>query len=51
MTAPDIARSSVSADHADHEEQGGMISRCVIRRNRRTADIRLRAVVTRVNVA
>jgi hypothetical protein len=31
--------------------QGSMIRRCIIWRNKHTADIRLRTLVTRVNVA
>ena len=38
-------------DHASRKEQGSMIRRYVIRRNKHTADIRLHAIVTRVNVA
>ncbi|WTP28500.1 hypothetical protein OG975_02610 [Streptomyces sp. NBC_00203] len=38
-------------DHASHKEHGSMIRRYIIRRNKHTADIRLRALVTRVNVA
>lgn len=38
-------------DRAGHKERGSMIRRCVIWWNRHTADIRLRTVVTRVNVA
>ncbi|WSR73953.1 transposase [Streptomyces anulatus] len=39
------------ADHADHKEQGSMIRRYIIWRNRHTNDKRLRAVVNRANVA
>ncbi|MGW2524195.1 IS630 family transposase [Streptomyces sp. NPDC001617] len=38
-------------DHASHEEQGSMIRRYIIWRNRHADDRRLRAVVDRVNVA
>jgi len=38
-------------DHASHKEQGSMIRRCIIWGNKHAADIRLRALVTRVNVA
>jgi hypothetical protein len=38
-------------DHADHGEQGSMIRRCIIWRNRHADDRRLRAVVDRANVA
>ncbi|WSU95351.1 hypothetical protein OG217_03475 [Streptomyces sp. NBC_01023] len=38
-------------DHAGHKELGSMICRYIIWRNKRTADIRLRTIVTRVNVA
>jgi hypothetical protein len=38
-------------DHSSHKEQGSMISRYIIRRNKHTADIRLHTIVTRVNVA
>ncbi|MGC4982406.1 IS630 family transposase [Streptomyces sp. DT193] len=38
-------------DHASHKEQGSMIRRYIIWRNKHTADIRLHAIVTRVNVA
>ncbi|MFF5767442.1 hypothetical protein ACFY8F_33570 [Streptomyces tanashiensis] len=38
-------------DHAGHKGQGSMIRRHMIWRNRHTADIRLRSLVTRVNVA
>ncbi|MFD5749005.1 transposase [Streptomyces sp. NPDC127033] len=38
-------------DHAGHKEQGSMIRRYIIWRNKHTADIRLRTIVTRVNVA
>ncbi|UKY48144.1 IS630 family transposase [Streptomyces inhibens] len=38
-------------DHASHKEQGSMIRRYIIWRNKHTVDIRLRAIVTRVNVA
>jgi hypothetical protein len=38
-------------DHADHNEQGSMIRRCIIRRNRHVDDRRLRSVVDRANVA
>ncbi|WP_344109710.1 IS630 family transposase [Nocardiopsis rhodophaea] len=38
-------------DHAGHEEQGSMIRRYIIWRNRHADDRRLRAVVDRANVA
>jgi hypothetical protein len=38
-------------DHAGRKEQGSMIRRCIIWRSGHTADIRLRFLVTRVNVA
>ncbi|WP_459179918.1 IS630 family transposase [Streptomyces sp.] len=38
-------------DHADHKEQGSMIRRYIIWRNRHADDKRLRAVVDRANVA
>jgi len=38
-------------DHASHKEQGSMIRRYIIWRNKHTADIRLRTLVTRANVA
>ncbi|WSI21576.1 transposase [[Kitasatospora] papulosa] len=38
-------------DHATHKEQGSMIRRYIIWRNRHTDDRRLRAVIDRVNVA
>ncbi len=38
-------------DHASHKEQGSMIRRYIIWRNKHTADIRLHAIVTRANVA
>ncbi|WCD91028.1 hypothetical protein KPP03845_107457 [Streptomyces xanthophaeus] len=38
-------------DHADHKEQGSMIRRYIIWRNRHTDDRRLRAVVDRAKVA
>lgn len=38
-------------DHASHKEQGSMIRRYIIWRNRHADDRRLRAVVDRVNVA
>ncbi len=38
-------------DHSSHKEQGSMIRRYIIWRNKHTADIRLHAIVTRVNVA
>ncbi|MFJ4014376.1 hypothetical protein ACIPXL_32135, partial [Streptomyces sp. NPDC090026] len=38
-------------DHADHKEQGSMIRRYIIWRNRHADDRRLRAVVDRANVA
>ncbi|MFB7966619.1 IS630 family transposase [Streptomyces rubiginosohelvolus] len=38
-------------DHADHKEQGSMIRRYIIWRNRHASDRRLRAVVDRANVA
>ena len=45
------ARSRSSPSPASHKEQGSMIRRCIIWRNKHTADIRLHAIVTRVNVA
>jgi hypothetical protein len=38
-------------DHADHKEQGSMIRRYIIWRNRHADDRRLRAVVTKASVA
>lgn len=38
-------------DHASHEEQGNMIRRYIIWRNKHAADERLREVVNRANVA
>ncbi|MCX4507979.1 hypothetical protein OOK53_36580 [Streptomyces anulatus] len=38
-------------DHADHKEQGSMIRRYIIWRNRHADDRLLRAVVHRANVA
>ncbi|MFJ1936751.1 hypothetical protein ACIOGZ_29335 [Kitasatospora sp. NPDC088160] len=38
-------------DHPSHKEQGSMIRRYIIRRNRHIIDERLRAVVARANVA
>ena len=38
-------------DHASHKEQGSMIRRYIIWRNRHADDQRLRAVVDRANVA
>ncbi|WUJ19977.1 BREX-1 system adenine-specific DNA-methyltransferase PglX (plasmid) [Streptomyces sp. NBC_00390] len=38
-------------DHATHKEQGSMIRRYIIWRNRHADDQRLRAVVNRANVA
>jgi hypothetical protein len=38
-------------DHADHKEQGSMIRRYIIWRNRHADDRRLRTVVDRANVA
>jgi transposase len=38
-------------DHASHKEQGSMIRRYIIWRNRHAADQRLRALVDRANVA
>ncbi len=37
-------------DHADHKEQGSMIRRYIIWRNRHADDRRLRAVVDRANI-
>ena len=39
------------ADHASHQEQGSMIRRYIIWRDRHAGDTRLRQVVARVNVA
>jgi hypothetical protein len=39
------------ADHRSHKEQGSMIRRYIIWRNRHADDIRLRQVVARANVA
>nr|WP_245641235.1 hypothetical protein [Streptomyces megasporus] len=38
-------------EHSSHEEQGSMIRRCIIWRNRHAADERLREVVDRANDA
>lgn len=38
-------------DHASHTEQGGMIRRYVIRRNKHAADERLRGIAVRENIA
>ncbi|GAB2487324.1 hypothetical protein GCM10027187_63470 [Streptosporangium sandarakinum] len=38
-------------DHASHKEQGGMIRRYMIWRNKHASDERLREVVNRANVA
>jgi hypothetical protein len=38
-------------DHASHKEQGSMIRRYIIWRNKHAADERLREVVNRANVA
>jgi transposase len=38
-------------DHASHKEQGSMIRRYIIWRNRHAADERLRAIIDRANVA
>nr|WP_245236057.1 hypothetical protein [Streptomyces durhamensis] len=38
-------------DHANHKEQGRMIRRYIIWRNKHAADERLRKVVTTANVA
>ncbi|MDF3302933.1 hypothetical protein P3H78_30860 [Streptomyces sp. K1PA1] len=38
-------------DHASHKEQGSMIRRYIIWRNRHADDQRLRAVVDRANTA
>ena len=38
-------------DHASHKKQGSMIRRYIIWRNKHTADIPLRTLVTRANVA
>ncbi|MFE5586575.1 hypothetical protein [Kitasatospora sp. NPDC056531] len=38
-------------DHASHKEQGSMIRRFIIWRNKHAADERLREVVTGANVA
>ena len=38
-------------DHATHTEQGSMIHRYIIWRNRHADDRRLRAIVDRANVA
>jgi hypothetical protein len=38
-------------DHATHKEQGSMIRRYILWRNRHADDRRLRAVVDRANVA
>ncbi|MCX4430149.1 transposase [Streptomyces mirabilis] len=40
-----------TTDHADHKEQGSMIRRYIIWRNRHADDRRLRAVIDRANVA
>jgi hypothetical protein len=39
------------ADHADHKEQGSMIRRYIIWRNRHADNRRLRAVVDKANAA
>ncbi|MFE0938461.1 IS630 family transposase, partial [Streptomyces mutabilis] len=38
-------------DHTSHKEQGSMIRRYIIWRNKHAADEHLREVVTRANVA
>ncbi|WP_225320791.1 hypothetical protein [Streptomyces luteolifulvus] len=38
-------------DHASHKEQGSMIRRYIIWRNKYAADKRLREIVNRANVA
>ncbi|GAB3180652.1 IS630 family transposase [Streptomyces incanus] len=38
-------------DHAGHKKQGSMLRRSIIWRNKHTADIRLRTIVPRVNLA
>lgn len=38
-------------DHATHKDQGGMIRRYIVRRNRHADDRHLRAVVDRANAA
>jgi transposase len=38
-------------DHATQQEQGSMIRRCIIWRNRHADDRRLRVIVDRANVA
>ncbi|CAL9337243.1 hypothetical protein SUDANB178_00191 [Streptomyces sp. enrichment culture] len=38
-------------DHVSHKEQGSMIRRCIIWRNKHAADERLRKVVDGPNVA
>jgi transposase len=38
-------------DHASHKEQGSMVRRYIIWRNKHAADERLREVVNRANVA
>ena len=38
-------------DHTSHKEQGSMIRRYIIWRNKHVADARLHEVVTRANVA
>jgi transposase len=38
-------------DHADHKEQGSMIRRYIVWRNKHAADERLREIVGRANVA
>ncbi|SCE01688.1 hypothetical protein GA0115245_134114 [Streptomyces sp. di188] len=43
--------AALDLDHADHKEQGSMIRRYIIWRNRHADDQRLRAVVDRANVA
>ncbi|GGR03363.1 hypothetical protein GCM10010280_59220 [Streptomyces pilosus] len=45
------ARDKFCIDHAEHKEPGSTIRRYIIWRNKHAADIRLRTVVTRVNVA
>jgi transposase len=39
------------ADHASHKEQGSMIRRYIIWRNKHTADVRLSKLVARANIA
>jgi hypothetical protein len=38
-------------DHGSHKEQGSMIRRYIIWRNRHTADARLRKIVAKANAA